>query len=93
MSRDLTVSRGYLSALQPMLLALGPGSIVEEAARLVGLVTLGNKLQRPDIVRRASVSYPSLLRSFQLAISKAPSPNTVESLTTVVLLGVYEVCL
>ncbi|KAK5064980.1 hypothetical protein LTR84_000815 [Exophiala bonariae] len=89
-SQDLSVSRGYLSSLRAMILMLGPGSIIAESARLVGLVTLGNKLQRPDIVRRASVLYPYILRSFQLAISKTPSSSTVESLTTIVLLGLYE---
>lgn len=75
-----------------MLLALGPNSNVAQATRLVGLASLGNKLQRPDIVRRAWLSYPNLLRSFQAAISEASAISTVESLTIVVLLGLYEVC-
>lgn len=91
-SRDPSTSRGYLGSLRSMLLTVSANSNLAEATRLVALSSLGNRLRRPDIIRRAWLSYPNLLRSFQITISQAPTISTVESLTIVVLLGLYEVC-
>jgi len=89
--RDPLISRGYLSSLQSMLLAGSSKSNLAEATRLVALSSLGNKLRNLAITRRACLSYPGLLRSFQATISHNPTMSTVESLTIVVLLGLYEV--
>ncbi|KEF60968.1 uncharacterized protein A1O9_02532 [Exophiala aquamarina CBS 119918] len=89
-SKDPSISRGYLSSLQSMLLAGSSKSNLAEATRLGALASLGNKLGNPDITRRACLSYPELLRSFQATISRATAISTVESLTIVVLLGLYE---
>lgn len=91
-SRDTSTSRGYLNSLRSMLSSVSASSSLAEATRLVALSSLGNRFRRPDIIRRAWLSYPNLLRSFQVTISKTSSISTLESLTIVVLLGLYEVC-
>ena len=92
-SRDRLVSRGYLHDLKSLLANAGPLSDVAKAARVAALASLGNKAGRPDIVRRASLMYSDLLSSFPVTMSDPSTSNTIKSLATAVLLGLYEVWL
>ena len=91
-STNESLSRGYLHGLESLLTDAGPSSDIAKAARIAAFASLGNKTGDPDIGHRASELYLDLLHSFQITMSMAATSNTVESLTTAVLLGLYEVC-
>lgn len=86
-------SRGYLTGLEELLERLGPLSDVAKAARAAASAILGNKLKDLSLTNQASLAFSSLLPSFQVTMSKMETANTIESLTTAVLLGLYEVYL
>ena len=90
-SRDRSLSRGYLDGLETLLHHAGPSSDVGRACKIVALASLGNKLGRPKLVEKAKQLYAGLLSSFRMTISDPATSNTVESLMTSALLGVYEV--
>ena len=87
------LSRGYLAGLKELLARLDPLSDVSRAARAAAFASLGNKLKDSNLTRRASLTYSNLLQSFQVTMSRKETANTIESLTTAVLLGLYEVYL
>jgi hypothetical protein len=87
------LSRGYLYDLESLLAHAGPSSDIAKAAKIAAFASLGNKIDEPDLIYRANMLYSDLLRSFRVTMSKAATSNTIESLTTTVLLGLYEVCL
>jgi hypothetical protein len=92
-SKNKSLSRGYLDDLESLLAHAGPSSDIAKAAKIAAFASLGNKLGEPDLIHRANMLYSDLLRSFQVTMSKAATSNTIESLATAVLLGLYEVCL
>lgn len=85
------LSRGYLAGLETLLADTGPSSDVAAAARTVALASLANKHRDPLLSQSAGKEYSKLLRAFSITMSKPESSGTVESLTTAVLLGIYEV--
>ena len=87
------MSRGYLDDLESLLAHAGPSSDIANAAKIAAFASLGNKTGDPHLIHRASILYSDLLCSFQVTMSNAATSNTIESLTTAVLLGLYEVCL
>lgn len=89
---DVALSRGYLRGLGSLLASAAPSSDVARAVKIVALASLGNKLDEPGLIHRAYASYPDLLRSFQVTMSKATTSDTIETLATAVLLGLFEVC-
>lgn len=90
-SRNKSLSRGYLDNLRSLLANAGPSSDITKAAMVAGLASIGNKLGEPDLVHEANILYSDLLGSFQVTMSRGATSNTIESLTTAVLLGLYEV--
>lgn len=90
-SRNKALSRGYLDSLGSMLAHGKPSSDLAKAAKIASLASLGNKLGEPGLVHQAKLSYLELLVSFQTTISKPATANTIESLATAVLLGLYEI--
>ncbi|KIX07377.1 uncharacterized protein Z518_02030 [Rhinocladiella mackenziei CBS 650.93] len=90
-SRNPTLSRGFLDGLQLLIAHAGPSSDMAKAARIVSLAGIGNKLGRSSLLRRTRYIYGDLLHSFQATISHRDQANTVESLMTAVLLGLYEI--
>ena len=92
-SKNRSLSRGYLDDLESLLADAGPSSDIAKAAKIAAFASLGNKIGEPDLIYRANLLYSDLLRSFQVTMSNATTSNTIESLTTAVLLGLYEVCL
>ena len=91
-SKNESLSRGYLHGLESLLTNTGPSSDIAKAARTTAFASLGSKAGDPDILHRAHELYLDLLNSFQITMSEAATSNTVEALTTAVLLGLYEVC-
>ena len=87
------MSRGYLDNLGALLASGDPSSDLAKAAKAASLASLGNKLGKPGLMLRAKASYSDLLVSFRRSMSHSTASNTLESLATVVLLGLYEVCL
>ena len=90
-SKDKSMSRGYLTDLESLLVNAGPSTDLARAVKVVALASLGNKLVDQDLALRAHILYSNLLSSFQVTMSKTTTSNTIESLTTVLLLGLYEV--
>ena len=91
-SKDKSLSRGYLDDLPSLLAHTGLSSDTAKAAKIAALASLGNKVGESNLVHRANMLYSDLLSSFQVTMSKAATSNTIESLTIAVLLGLYEVC-
>jgi hypothetical protein len=91
-SKDRSLSRGYLDDLEWLLASAGPSSDITKAVRIASFVSLGNKIGEPYLLHRANMMYSELLCSFQITMSRETTSNTIESLTTAVLLGLYEVC-
>lgn len=92
-SANNLLSRGYLDGLESLLAHAGPNSELALASKVVAFASQGKKLGRPSLLHKASVLYSSLLCSFRLTIANPTTSNTVESLMTAVLLGLYEVYL
>jgi hypothetical protein len=90
-STDRTLSRGFLDGLRHLIDHAGPASDVAQAAKLVSLAGIGNRMDRPGLTYKAKLLYSSLISSFRTSISNATRSRTVESLMTAVLLGLYEV--
>lgn len=91
-SKNRMLSRGYLEDLRPLLASAEPSSNIQKAAKIVALASLGNKSGEERLTHQASLLYSDLLHSFQMTVSNSDTSNAAESLTTAVLLGLYEVC-
>ena len=87
------ISRGYLEGLKPMLAHALPSSDIAKAVKMLAFASFGNKIGDQHLVHLAKNMYPDTLHSFQGTMSNMATSNTTESLTTAVLLGLYEVCL
>lgn len=83
--KSKSLSRGYLDGLEDLLAR--PSLVLAKATNIAALASLGNKLDRPHLIRRAKTLYPDVLRTFQVTMSKLGSSNPAESLTTAVLWG------
>ena len=90
-SRNATSTRGYLHGLEALLTQAGPSSDTTKAAKVAALVSLGNKLNQPALLRHAAVLYSDLLRSFQATMMSDTTTNTLELSTIAMILGLYEV--
>lgn len=90
-SKDKNFSRGYLDSLGSLLAHEAPSSDLAKAARVAALASFGNKISEPILLHRAKESYSDLLVSFQSTVSDPVTANTIESLATAALLGLYEV--
>ena len=91
-SNDRSLSRGYLNDLECLLASAGPSSDITKAVRITSFASLGNKIGEPYLLHQANMIYSELLCSFQITMSRESTSNTIESLTTAVLLGIFEVC-
>jgi hypothetical protein len=85
------LTRGYLAGLETLLAGSGPSSDVAAAAKTAAFASLANKHHDTHLSQRAKTEYSKLLRSFSATMSKPEMSNTLEALTTAVLLGIYEV--
>ncbi|KFY39722.1 hypothetical protein V495_05760 [Pseudogymnoascus sp. VKM F-4514 (FW-929)] len=90
-SADQAVSRGFLDGIQHLIRFAGESSNVAQAARVVALGGVANRLGRLDLLNRSRSMYGTLLGSFQTALLGPRTRNTMESLMTATLLGIYEV--
>jgi hypothetical protein len=86
-------SHGYLDGLEALLKVSGPSSDLARATKAVALASIGTKLRRPSIIHNARIVYSGLLQSLQVKITNEILTGSTESLMTVVLLGLYEVCI
>lgn len=84
------LSRGFLSGLRKMLDG-NPDSEVAIAAETAAFASLAIKHHDSRLSQRAKNGYSGLLKSFFATMSKLETANTLQSLTTAVLLGIYEV--
>jgi len=90
-SADRTLSRGFLDGLESLINQVGKSSQIAQAARIVALATIGNKVCMPHLVHNTKQQYGDLLYSFHSNLPHATASNLVEVLMTAVLLGLYEV--
>lgn len=88
-SNDQSLSRGFLDGLRQL---VTQSTDVAQACQIVALAGMGNRLGRSGLVQKTKQVYSNLLHSFRINLSKATSADTVKSLVTAVLLGLYEVC-
>jgi len=91
-SKNRSLSRGYLDDLGLMVSCAESSSDLLKAAKITSFVSFGNKTGDSYLIYQASIMYAELLYSFQSTMSKGATSNTIEALTTAVLLGLYEVC-
>lgn len=90
-STDRTLSRGFLDGLKPLIVHAGQSSDVAQAAKIVALSGIANRMGRPGLVHRIKLLYIDLLGSFKTTLSNEVTSKTIESLMTAVMLGIYEV--
>ena len=88
-----SISRGYLDGLELMLNRMSPQSVAVKACKTVAFASHGIKLSRPGLTRKAEMLYNELLAALAKAILDPTFINSMESLTIVTLLGLYEVYL
>jgi hypothetical protein len=90
--QESNLSLGYLEGLQTLLAMAEPSSNIAQATEVVALASISSKLRRSTLLHKARMMYSALLRSFQMDISKTAFISETESIMTIVLLGLYEVC-
>lgn len=91
-SADARVSRGFLGGLPPFLAKAHPSSNLVQAVEIVAWATVGNRLDRPDLLMNARKQYVSILNSFQTLLQCCQMGEpTVEALVIAILLGLYEI--
>ena len=89
--KDRAISRGYLDGVERLLEAAEPTSDIVQASQVMALVSLGKRLDKPSLVHKARLLYTKILGSFRKSLLNEHTARTIESLVTIVLLGVYEV--
>ncbi|EPS41767.1 hypothetical protein H072_4268 [Dactylellina haptotyla CBS 200.50] len=87
---DKSLSRGFLSGVPSLLENAPPNSTIAQAASIVTYASLKDTQHGDYFARLASTSYLDLLNSFQATMANLNAKNTVESVTTAILLGIYE---
>lgn len=92
-SKDKSVSRGYLEDLESLLVNARPSTDLARAVKIVALASLGNKLDDQNLALQAHLIYSNLLCSFQVTLATTTTSNAFETLNTAILLGLYEVYL
>ena len=90
-SKDHSLSRGYLDGLPDLLERADLSTNVAKAAYAAALGCAGMRHQRRYILIEAEKVYGSLLRSFRKAIVEVEESTRIETFMTTVLLGLYEV--
>lgn len=91
-STDPRVSRGFLDGLPSLLTNAHSSSDLVQAVEIVAWTSLGNQLDRSDLLVTARRQYVSLLRSFQVLLQSCQLlAPTVEALVIAILLGLYEI--
>jgi hypothetical protein len=90
--KDKSLSRGYLNDLECLLASAATSSDITKSMGIASFANLGNKIGEPYLVHQANMMYSELLCFFQITMSREATSNTIESLTTAVILGLYEVC-
>ena len=92
-STNHSISRGYLDGLESMLNCMDSQSVAAKACKTVAFASHGIKLCRPGLTRKAEMLYNDLLAALAKSILDPTFINSMESLTIVTLLGLYEVYL
>lgn len=91
-SRDTRLSRGFLDGLPSLLDKTHPSSNIVQAVQIVVWATVGNRLDRPDLLENARKQYVSILNSFQTLLQYCQlGEPLVEALVIAILLGLYEI--
>ncbi|KIW10800.1 hypothetical protein PV08_10099 [Exophiala spinifera] len=89
-SRDPTISRGYLDGLEDLFRCADSDAHIQQACRIMAFACLGSRLKMPALLVQARSLYIKLLHSFSRSLLKLSSQDVIESLVTAVLLGLYE---
>ncbi|KAF2173276.1 hypothetical protein M409DRAFT_49742 [Zasmidium cellare ATCC 36951] len=90
-SVDRKVSRGFFDGLRDIVISAGQQSDLAQAAVIVGSAAVSNRSRNALLAESAQDRYVTLLESFGRTVACQSSVNTVETLMTCVLLGIYEV--
>lgn len=90
-SRDPTVSRGYLDGLEDLVRRANPDAHVHQACKVMALACLGSRLNISALLVQARSLYIQLLHPFSKSLLEISTQDVMESLVTAVLLGLYEV--
>ncbi|KAI9709324.1 MAG: hypothetical protein M1820_003444 [Bogoriella megaspora] len=90
-SSNPKISRGFLDGFESLVNHAGKATDIGQAATMVGLAGVANRIGRLSLHKRAELIYGRLLRSFQTSLTDKERSSSVESLMTAVLLGIYEV--
>jgi hypothetical protein len=87
---NMNNSRGFLDGIQTIISSL-PTSDCVRATSIVAMACRGNRHEGSVLTQRATEQYVELLRSFRHGLSAPGAAWSVQTLLTVVLLGLYEV--
>lgn len=90
-SSDRAISRGFLDGLELLVQYAGPHSDIARAVRITAISRVAIQMGRLDILKKSRLAYGELLLSFQSAIADPLRGNSMQSLMTAALLGIYEV--
>lgn len=85
------LSRGYLHGAAQMLRKAGHGSALASVARVLTLGGLGRRWNSATLRKKAQWLYQAEIRSFQERMVDKSLAFSEESLTMVILFGLYEV--
>ena len=89
---DTTLSKGYLDFLPSLCISEDGGSFLMDAVASLGLAGLGMRKHDPNALDSARLKYASALRELNTALTSKDGALTDQALTTVFLMGLYEVC-
>lgn len=83
--------RGYLSDLPNVYKKAPPNSSLSTIVSCLGMAGLSSSKNAPGIMRSAASNYSSVLRSINASLIDPAEAKSDETLTTVLLMGLYEV--
>jgi hypothetical protein len=84
--------KGFYSYLPGMCNDLPAGSALSEIITSLGLAGIANSKTDMQLMISANVKYTSALHTISVALRDAEEAKTDQTLTAVMLLGLYEVC-
>ena len=89
---DTSVSEGYLNYLPNLCMNEDGRSFLMDTVTSLGLVGLAMKKHDRNALNNAQLKYASALRELNVALTSSDGALTDQALTTVFLMGLYEVC-
>lgn len=91
MSENRSLSRGFLSGLEPLIFESGLDSTLGQICRAVAAVSNGSKLRRRYLIERGQLHYGEVLKAFAKEVADPEFSRSPQALATAMLLGLYEV--